>query len=152
MFRERFVGVVDTRHPLAVRAGQGRPTLDDYLGFPNVQVTFRDPRASPVDAALEAEGRVRRLAVVPPNFASNLAALAGSDLIMAAPSRPVATEDVGDPVVFELPLAVADYAYSLIWHRRSDQHPALFWPRGLISGLFAAERDAGPAAGRPAGS
>ena len=153
LFRERFVGVVDPRHPLAVRAGQGLLTLDDYLAYPHVQVTFSDPRLSPVDAALAAVGRRREVAVVTPSFASNLAALRGADLVMALPSRLVKAAGAADLVAFALPLAVPDYPYSMVWHRRTDDDPPQRWLRGLVEDVCAPlAAGVPPAADRRAGS
>jgi DNA-binding transcriptional LysR family regulator len=132
LFRERFVGLICARHPLAIAAGQGKLTLDGFLAFPHVMVTFRDPRQSPVDARLMELGRSRRIGVVSPNFAANIALLPGSDLIMPLPSRlaPTAQRDL---VRFELPLDVPDYSYSAVWHRRLDGDPACTWLRRLIA-------------------
>lgn len=136
LFREHFVGLLSARHPLAVKAGQGALSLDDFLAYPHMMVTFRDRRLSPVDAALEALGRRRRLAVVAPNFASNVASLPGTDLIMSLPSRLADSIAVTDIVRFRLPLDVPDYAYSLVWHERTDGDPACAWLRSQIVGQF----------------
>ncbi len=133
LFREHFVGLVSARHPLAVEACQGTLTLDDFLAHPHMMVTFRDPRLSPVDAALEALGRRRRVAVIAPNFASNIASLSGTDLIMCLPSRLANSISSPDLIHFPLPLEVPDYPYSLIWHERTDGDPTCAWLRRLIT-------------------
>lgn len=133
LFRERFVGLVCQRHPLAIKAGQGALTLKDYLAYPHVAVTFRDPRRSPIDAKLAELGKQRRVAMVTPNFAANIGSLRGTDLIMSLPSRLASPAHEQDLVLFKLPLKVPDYSYLMIWHRRSDDDPALMWLRDLVS-------------------
>lgn len=132
VFRERFVGLVCARHPLALRASQGTLTLDEYLAFPHAMVTFGDPRLSPVDAALAELGRKRRVALVTPNFASITMSLARTDLVMSIPSR-LAKSVVGDDLVrFELPLVVPDYPYSIVWHQRTEADRASLWLQSQV--------------------
>ena len=132
LFRERFVGLICPRHPLALKAGQGALSLDDFLAYPHAMVTFRDPRLSPIDAALADMGRRRRVALVTPNFASIVISLAGTDLLMSMPSRLADIAASQELVRFELPLAVPDYPYSVIWHRRTDADPACAWLRTQV--------------------
>jgi DNA-binding transcriptional LysR family regulator len=132
LFRERFIGLVCARHPMAVKAGQGALDLDDYLAYPHVMVSFRDPRQSPIDTRLGEIGRDRKKGVITPNFAANVAALAGTDLIMSLPSRLAARIDPQALIAFNLPIDVPDYSYSLVWHRRTETDPALVWLRSLV--------------------
>jgi DNA-binding transcriptional LysR family regulator len=145
LFRERFVGLLCARHPLALRAGQGLLSLEDYLAYPHAMVTFRDPRLSPIDAALADIGRTRRIALVTPSFASNVTSLAGTDLLMSIPSRLASSIDSGDLVRFELPLAIPEYPYSIIWHRRTDADPACAWLRLQAGEIEALDGLKGPA-------
>jgi DNA-binding transcriptional LysR family regulator len=132
LFRERFVGLVCQRHPLAVKAGQGALTLKDYLAYPHVAVTFRDPRRSPTDAKLAELGKARRVAMVTPNFAANIASLRGTDLIMSLPSRLGSVANEQGLVLFKLPIEVPEFPYLMSWHRRSDDDPAMMWLRDLV--------------------
>ncbi|MFN0193713.1 MAG: LysR family transcriptional regulator [Aestuariivirga sp.] len=134
LFEEHFVGLMCARHRLALRAGQGQLTLEDYLTCPQALVTFRDPRRSPIDAALMHMNRSRQIALVTPNFASNVAALPGTNLIMSIPSRLADSLGHLDLVRFDLPLTVPPYPYSLLWHRRTDRDPACSWLRLQATG------------------
>lgn len=127
LFREHFVGIICALHPLAIKTGQGALSLDDYLEYPHAMVTFRDPQLSPIDAALALVARSRHIAFVTPNFASNVASLPGTDLIMSIPARLADNAVRPDLVQFDLPLIVPDYAYSVIWHRRMVGDPAFVW-------------------------
>ncbi|MCJ7590890.1 MAG: LysR family transcriptional regulator [Woeseiaceae bacterium] len=133
LFRERFVGLMCARHPLAIKAGQNALTLDDYLAYPHIMVTFRDPRHSPIDARLAELQRTRNVRIATPNFASNVASVRGTDLIMSLPSRLAASSDNRDLIQFELPLEVPPYPYSIVWHRRSDQDPSMIWLRNRLA-------------------
>jgi DNA-binding transcriptional LysR family regulator len=132
LFRERFVGLVCQRHPLAIKAGQGTLTLKDYLTYPHIAVTFRNPRQSPIDAKLAELGKTRRVVMVTPNFAANIASLHGTDLIMSLPSRLTTLAHQQGLVLFNLPLAVPDYPYLMSWHRSTDDDQSLMWLRKLI--------------------
>lgn len=137
LFFERFVGLLCERHPMAIKAAQGALTLEEYLGYPHVLVTFRDPRQSPIDARLAEIGRSRTVAVVTPSFASNVASLRGTDLIMSLPSRLAANSDKHGLLQFELPLAVSEYPYSFVWHRRTNEDPAIDWLRTMTASCAA---------------
>lgn len=132
LFREHFVGLICERHQLALKAGQGRLTLEEYLGYPHVAVTFRNLLHSPIDAKLAELSKTRQVAMVTPNFAANIASLRGTDLIMSLPSRLASLADRRGLVLFKLPLAVPDYPYLMSWHRRSDDDPAVNWLRNLV--------------------
>jgi DNA-binding transcriptional LysR family regulator len=132
LFREHFVGLVCQRHPLAIKAGQGTLTLKDYLTYPHIAVTFRNPRQSPIDAKLAELGKKRRVAMVTPNFAANIASLHGTDLIMSLPSRLASVARQQGLILFRLPLAVPDYPYLMIWHRSTDDDQSMIWLRQLI--------------------
>lgn len=136
LFRERFVGLVCARHPLAVGAAQNTVTIDDYLRFPHAMVSFRDPRQSPIDVALAAMRRVRSVALATPNFAGNIDAIEGADLIMSLPSRLAAQADRAGLVRFDLPPDVPEYPYSAVWHARSDTDQANGWLRRVLMETF----------------
>nr|WP_280922877.1 LysR substrate-binding domain-containing protein [Rubellimicrobium aerolatum] len=93
LFRETYLGLVCASHPLLGKANEGTLTVGDYLAHPHVMARWSDPRQSPVDARLAALGHARRVAVTTPNFAANIAALPGTDLIMTLPSRLCGTLD-----------------------------------------------------------
>lgn len=132
LFREHFVGLICERHLLAFKAGQGRLTLKEYLSFPHVAVTFRNPVRNSIDTKLAELGKTRHVAMTTPSFAANIASLRGTDLIMSLPSRLASLADRRGLVLFKLPLAVPDYPYLMSWHRRTDNDPAMKWLRSLV--------------------
>lgn len=146
LFREHFVGLVCERHPLAIRAGQGKLTLSEYLAYPHVAVTFRNPQQSPIDVRLAELGKTRRVVMVTPNFAANIASLQGTDLIMSLPSRLASHTSERGLILFKLPVAVPDYPYLMSWHRRTDDDPALAWLRnGVVEATRSLTDTAKPA-------
>jgi len=138
LFREHLVGLVCARHPLAGAAREGALTLEDYLAFPHIVVSWREPHRSAVDAALDRLGRQRRVGVVSPNFTANIAALAGTDLIMSLPAR--MADSLASPalVQFSLPLELADYPYRFLWHLRTARDPGMIWLREIVRQAAAA--------------
>lgn len=132
LFRGGMVGVLCAGHPLAASAEAGVLSLNDYLAYPHILASWRPPHRSPIDAVLEGMGRARRIAVVTPHFAANIAALRGTDLILTLPQRLLPALDMRGLVSFTVPLTLPDYAYRLIWHPRSDGDPGLIWLRGSV--------------------
>lgn len=137
LFRERFVGLICAAHPLAEKAARGEADLADYLAWPHAVASLRGAARNPVDAALEALGERRRVAMTAPSFSANLAALRGSDLIMSTPARLADLGFAQGLVRFELPFAVPDYPYLMIWSRRAEEDAASRWLRELVAGAAA---------------
>jgi DNA-binding transcriptional LysR family regulator len=133
LFLERFVGIVGRRHPLADKARLGRFTLDDYVAYPHAVTHFRISVQSAVDAALAQLGLARTIGFTSPNFASNVAAVRETDMVMAIPSRLATALGDGELITFELPFEVASPPYSLIWHRRTDADPGCSWLREMTA-------------------
>lgn len=135
LFREQLIGVVAETHPLADKARRGAVSLDDYLAYPHIVVSMKEPGRSQIDVALEEIGRTRNVTVSTHSFSANIASLLASDLISSLPSRLVSNAHDRGLVRFELPLAVPCFAYCLVWHKRTDVDPAMIWFRSLIGEL-----------------
>lgn len=144
LFRDRLVGLVCSAHPLAGNARRGGIGLNDYLAFPHVAVSFGLQGASQIDMALTRRGLTRRVAMRSPNFAVNVAALRGSDLIMSLPSRMATALRAPGFVVFEIPLDLDEFPYLMVWGRRNDADPASLWLRGVVAGAAAHAQEADP--------
>lgn len=132
LFRERYVGLVCARHPLADKVRREKLTVDDYAAWPHVIATLRDARLSPVDKALKVLGVSRKFGMISPNFLANMASLPGTDLIMSVPSRLVRVADQEALTVFPLPFDLPDYPYSIVWHSRALADPAHQWLRDAV--------------------
>lgn len=139
LYRDRFVGVVRTGHPLLT---DGEVTAERYGGFDHVSdwghvVASRQGHfTGPVDQALQAVGQARDVKVVVPSFPAVIAMVAASDLIGLVP-RSFAGMAPG-VTVFDLPVDTPEIVISQIWHPRMDADPGHRWLRGVIHDTFRA--------------
>ncbi|WP_374428596.1 LysR family transcriptional regulator [Tabrizicola sp.] len=136
LFRDHFVAVLAADHPALGQSGLLK--LDGYLRSAHAVVSFGHPGQSPVDAALAAFGKARRVGLVSPSFAANLAVAAASDLIVTLPARLAQGLPAG-LCVHPLPFATPVIDYGLIWHDRTSLSPGLSWLRDLIATVAAAD-------------
>ncbi len=136
LYRDRFVGVVRTGHPILSEG----VTPERYGGFGHVSdwghvVASRQGHfTGPVDEALDALGIVRDVKVIVPSFPAVVAMVAASDLIGLVP-RSFAAAASGI-AIFPLPVATPEIVISQIWHPRVDADPAHRWLRGVIHDAF----------------
>lgn len=131
LFEDEYRLVMRHAHP-ALKAGSGRIGLEDYLDLSHAVVSLGDPGTSGVETALAQLGRTRRIVLVSPSFAANLAAVAASDLAATVPDRLAQALPEG-LVRLPLPFDVPRFRYGLIWHARTDASPAQRWFRALIA-------------------
>lgn len=136
LFRDRFVGVVCPGHPLT----RGKFTASRYAAAKHVHVSRRGVEAGPVDTALEALGLKRDIAVIVGSFSAALALARSSGLVATVPERHTAGLR-GGLQSFPLPVAVAPFTVSLLWHPRLDGDPAHRWLRGIVREVCAARGD-----------
>jgi DNA-binding transcriptional LysR family regulator len=127
LFRDRFVGVVRSGHPLA----RGRMSLARYLAAGHVLVARQGGRQAPVDVALESAGAGRSIAAATGSFAAALALARASELVATVPERQTGVLREGMHS-FALPVEVAPLTVSMLWHPRMDADPAHRWLRGLV--------------------
>lgn len=134
-WREGFVVLARRRHPAL--AGGAALDLDTYVALRHVLVAPGGRAGGVVDAALEALGRRRRVAVRLPSFVPAPFLVASTDLVLTAPrglaetmARPLGLGTRPAP----LPLPEVD-AY-MFWHERADLDPAHRWLRARITETF----------------
>jgi DNA-binding transcriptional LysR family regulator len=127
LFRDRFVGVVRTGHPLA----RGRVTPARYGAAAHVVVARGGSEQGPVDRALESLGLQREAAAVVGGFAAALALARGSDLVASVPERHTAALRAGLRS-FALPFATPPLTVSMLWHPRLHADPVHRWLRGCV--------------------
>lgn len=134
LFTDRYVVVLRRDHPALGRI-DAPLGLDAYVAQAHAVVTVGDTGRSQVDTALAMIGLRRRIALVSPSFAANLAAVAASDLVATAPARLAETLPPG-LVARDLPFSVPEISYGIIWHPLRDAAPSQRWFRNLIAQLF----------------
>ncbi len=127
LFRDRFVGVVRKRHPLA----RGRITPQRYAAGRHILVSRRGLEASAIDEALAPLELTRDIAAIVDGFAAALALARGGDLIASVPERHTGNLRAGMHS-FPLPVEMAPFTVSLLWHPRMDADPAHRWLRGCV--------------------
>jgi DNA-binding transcriptional LysR family regulator len=127
LFRDRFIGVVRTGHPLS----EGEITPARYAAARHVHVSRRGSDRGPVDDALVPFGLEREIATTVGGFSAALALARASDLVASVPERH--TGDLRDGMhSFALPLPIPQITVSVLWHPRMDGDPAHRWLRGCV--------------------
>jgi len=127
LFRDRFIGVVRTGHPLSA----GVVTPDRYAAARHVHVSRRGAGKGPIDDALATLGLERELATTVGSFSAALALARASDLVASVPERHTGDLRAGMHS-FALPLPVPPLVISLLWHPRMEVDPAHRWLRGCV--------------------
>ncbi len=125
----------------AVVARQGHPALQDGLDldvFCTLDHVVVSPQgggfAGPADAALEAVGRRRTVALSTSGFLIVPEVVSQSDMIALIPRR--IAEGWSDRVqVFKSPLTLPGFIISSIWHERTTHHSAQRWLRERLAAL-----------------
>jgi DNA-binding transcriptional LysR family regulator len=134
LLQDEFVTIVRQGHP-AARQGLD---LGAYLALSHVLVSPEGDRHGLVDEALARLGQRRHLAVTLPQLFAAPALVARTDMA-ATLLRRVALHGT-EPLQLQVlapPVALAPIVFHLVWHRRTNGHPAQQWLRGLLASLAA---------------
>lgn len=134
LFRDRFIGVVRTGHPLS----EGEITPARYAAARHILVARRAIGQSPIDEALVALGLEREIATIVGGFSAALALARASDLVASVPERHTGELRAGLHS-FALPLPIPQITVSLLWHPRLDGDPAHRWLRACVRDACAAQ-------------
>lgn len=127
LFRDRYVGVVRTGHPLA----EGAITPSRYAMGRHIIVSREGLDTGPIDAALQALGLERVIATIVSGFATAVALARASELIASVPETHTGNLRLGMHS-FALPFTMSAFTVSLIWHPRRDADPAHRWLRSCV--------------------
>lgn len=131
LYEEEYVVVARQGHP-AVR---GVLDLDLFCALDHVVVSTRGGGfAGPTDAALEAIGRRRTVALSTSGFLIVPEIVSRSDMVAVIPRR--IADGWSDRVqVLEPPLHIPGFVIASIWHERTTNHPAQSWLRDRLAAL-----------------
>jgi DNA-binding transcriptional LysR family regulator len=129
LFRDRYVGVVRAGHPLI----EGEITPARFAAAGHVHVSRRDNDKGPIDDALAGLGLERQIVTIVGGFSAALALVRASDLVACVHERHTGVLYAGMHS-FALPLPIAQFTVSLLWHPRLDGDPAHRWLRGCVRG------------------
>lgn len=133
LFTTTFVGVARANHPIFAE----EITPERLTRWEHINVSRRGKAAGPVDAALEAQGLRRHVALVLPNPYTALFALQDSDLLLPLPRHLASTAlSAGLRIrVFDLPTPLETVLLTQAWHPRMEGDPAHQWLRQTIHTL-----------------
>lgn len=130
VLRDEFVTIVSKRHP-AARRGMD---LKTYLELKHVLASPEGDRHGLVDQALAQMGEQRTLALTLPQMFAIPGIVARTRLSATLMKRVALSASAGrDLVLFAPPVTLPAIRFDLIWHRRSDAHPAQVWLREFIA-------------------
>ena len=138
LFRDRFVGVARSGHPLLDDSGV---TPERYAACEHVVASPRGDFAGPVDDALELLGLRREIRVVVPGFPDAMRIARHSDLVALVPRSCLGHALASDLTAslglqyFELPVQTPEFTISALWHPRVDADPAQRWLRHVVMSL-----------------
>ena len=134
LYEERFVIVARRGHPWL-----GSPTLQGYCAAPHALVS---PDADPVgflDEALATQGLRRRVSLTAPNFLFGMAAIGGTELLLAVPRRMALAQAAQHGLGWaECPVALKPFRMCVAAPRGAWSDSGLVW---LVDRLLAATGD-----------
>jgi DNA-binding transcriptional LysR family regulator len=130
VLRDEFVTIVASDHP-AARRGMGMKT---YLELSHILVSPEGERYGVVDQALAQQGKQRKLTLTLPQMFAVPAIVARTSMTATVMKRVALNSPAGRRLVlFPPPVTLPEIVFDLIWHRRSDPHPAQLWLREFIA-------------------
>jgi DNA-binding transcriptional LysR family regulator len=141
LFRDRFVGVVRTGHPLNQGKGGrgGKVTPARYAAGEHISVSREGLIKGPFDEALALLGLEREIVTIVGGFSTALALARASDLIASVPERHTGILRAGMHS-FPIPVPTPAFTISLLWHPRMQADLAHRWLRGIVLDICAANR------------
>lgn len=130
---ERYVVIVRRDHPQV----SSTISLDQLCALDHVVVSPRGGGfTGATDVALAAHGRQRRVVLSVPSFLMVPEIVARSDMAALVPER-VARDRADRLQLLRPPVRVPGFAIAMVWHHRTDRHPALGWLRDRVRALAA---------------
>jgi DNA-binding transcriptional LysR family regulator len=132
LFRDRFIGVVRTGHPLS----EGEITPARYAAGRHLLVSRRGLEKGLIDDALQPFGLERQIVAIVSGFSAALALARASDLIATVPERHTGNLRTGMHS-FPLPVPTPEITVSLLWHPRLHADPVHRWLRECVRDICA---------------
>lgn len=130
LMRDEFVTVVSGG---SVAAARGMD-LEAYLDLPHVLVSPEGQLHGLVDQVLAQQGMRRKLALTVPHIFAVPAVVARTGMAATILRRIALHAQASHRLMlFPPPLALPQIEFHLLWHRRSDTHPAQVWFRQFIA-------------------
>lgn len=130
LFRDHYVGAVRMGHPLS----KGKITPSRYAAGRHIFVSRDGLDKGPIDDALLSLRLERNVVTIVGGFSTALGLARASDLIATVPERHTGNLRAGMHS-FALPVPVAEFTVSLLWHPRLDADPAHRWLRAHVKDI-----------------
>ncbi|MEU0052520.1 LysR family transcriptional regulator [Streptomyces sp. NPDC006184] len=128
--RDQLVVAVRPGHPLT----EGPLSIERYAAAEHLTVSRRGRLRDPVDDALTARGRERRVVATGPTLAFALQLAPETDLVLTLPDAVTrAARDRLGLITLPLPLQMPAVPLYLLWHQRHDDDRAHTWLRDLAT-------------------
>lgn len=132
LLRDEFVTIVSSDQKAAGRAMD----LASYLDLQHLLVSPEGQLHGHVDQMLAQQGMKRKLALTLPQVFAVPAIVARTHMAATILKRVAVHAQASHRLaLFPPPLALPEIVFHLIWHRRSDTHPAQLWFREFIAQL-----------------
>jgi DNA-binding transcriptional LysR family regulator len=129
VMRDEFVTIVSSDH-LAARRSMDMTT---WLGMQHVLVSPEGQLHGLVDQALAQQGLKRKLALTLPQLFAVPDVVARTGMTATILKRVALHAEASHRLMlFPPPVALPEMVFHLVWHRRSDTHPAQVWFREMI--------------------
>src|SRR5271156_5362807 len=131
LFTERFVCIARRGSP----AASALRSVKEFAAARHILVSPEGEEHGVVDVALAERGMMRRLGVVLSQMYAAPHLVANSNNLIATLMEGVVANSgfSDDLVVAAPPLELPTVDFHLLWHRRTDQHPAHQWLRACIA-------------------
>jgi DNA-binding transcriptional LysR family regulator len=126
---DEFVTILASDHPVA-RRGMNMKT---YLQLKHILVSPEGEQFGIVDLALTQIGKKRKLELTLPQMFAVPAIVARTQLTATVLKRVALSSSANHLVLFPPPIDLPMVEFNLIWHRRSDSHPAQLWFREFVA-------------------
>ncbi len=136
LFLDNYVGVVRTGHCLM----QDPITAERFVEGRHILVARENLVADQFDHILSGYGLKRQITTVVGGFATGLALVRATDMIVVVPQRHTASLREG-LFSFTLPFPTPQFTVSMIWHPRQDGDQGHRWLRQCIRKVCAAALD-----------
>ncbi len=131
LIREQYVCLMDASHPAAGRD----PTLEEYLAFDHVLITYGGRWVSPYVSEIEAMGHRLNAPLKVPSPAGIDRIVAGSDLVATVPRR---LAQIQDPTLAIVACPInAPLEVKMVWSVRKQHSALMKWARERISATVA---------------
>lgn len=133
LFTDSFACLMRPEHPLAM-AGDNPLTLSEMLACAHIGITVSDAELDRVDFMLGEIAAQRKVSARLPYFHAAPEVLKVSDLVMTLPLRAARQFAGVHGLSYRIaPQEIGTLSYTLLWHERSAQDPAIAWLSDMLA-------------------